>query len=328
MQKSVLSKDLIKCFKMKNSKLLLFGLFLNFTTSLTLVAQEAAEIMGRWDLEVQYGDTWLPSWLEVEQSGNKALVGHFVSIAGSSRPIAEIHLKENSFSFSIPPQWIGNQYMQLTGTVSEDAVEGNILDHNGVPHAFKGTRAPRLLHEAPERWSKPRALLTKNSLDGWKATSSEGEMQWEVVDGILNSPKSGVNLMTEETFSDFKLHIEFKIPEGSNSGVYLRGRYEVQVEDSRGKEPNSHFLGGVYGFITPNENVAGNPGEWQVYDITLVGRRVTVEANGKTIIYNQIIPGITGGALDSREGEPGPIYLQGDHGPVAYRNITISKPEK
>jgi hypothetical protein len=110
--------------------------------------------------------------------------------------------------------------------------------------------------------------------------------------------------------------------------VYLRGRYEVQVEDSRGKEPNSHFLGGIYGFLTPNENVAGNPGEWQVYDITLVGRRVTVEANGKTIIYNQIIPGITGGALDSREGEPGPILLQGDHGPVEYRNITVSTPSR
>ena len=294
----------------------------------SVFGQESEAIIGSWDLEVQYGDSWFPSWLQVEQSGNKALVGHYVSIAGSSRPIAEVHVSENSFSFSIPPQWIGNQYMQLTGKVDENTLTGNILDHNGVPHAFKGTRAPRLMHDAPQRWSKPRALLAKNSLDGWKATSLEGEMQWEVVDGILNSPKSGVNLMTDETFSDFKLHIEFKIPEGSNSGVYLRGRYEVQVEDSRGKEPNSHFLGGVYGFLTPNENVAGNPGEWQVYDITLVGRRVTVAANGKTIIYNQIIPGITGGALDSKEGEPGPIYLQGDHGPVSYRNITISTPEK
>ncbi|MFM1879209.1 MAG: hypothetical protein RLZZ241_2075, partial [Bacteroidota bacterium] len=292
----------------KHFRIGILGLVL-FTS--TVRSQESETIIGTWDLEVQYGDTWLPSWLEVEQSGNKALVGHFVSIAGSSRPVAEVHLKEHSFSFSIPPQWIGTQYMQLTGTVSADEMKGNILDHNGETHAFRGTRAPKLLHEAPARWSKPRSLLAKNTLDGWKATADSGEMQWEVIDGVLNSPKSGVNLMTEETFSDFKLHIEFKIPEGSNSGVYLRGRYEVQVEDSRGKEPNSHFLGGIYGFITPNENVAGNPGEWQVYDITLVGRRVTVEANGKTIIYNQIIPGITGGALDSHEGKPGPIYLQG-----------------
>jgi hypothetical protein len=127
---------------------------------------------------------------------------------------------------------------------------------------------------------------------------------------------------------DFKLHIEFKYPEGSNSGVYLRGRYEVQVEDGYGKEPSSIYLGGVYGFLTPNENMAKKAGEWQSYDITLVGRRVTVVANGKTIISRQIIPGITGGALNSKEGNPGPILLQGDHGAVEYRNITIATPEK
>jgi len=291
-----------------------------------LAAQEAGSLVGRWDLEVQYGEHWLPSWLEVEQSGNKALVGHFVSIAGSARPIAEVHQKDGLFSFAIPPQWMGSQYMQLTGTVNADAMEGHILDHSGQPHAFRGSRAPQLLHEAPDAWSKPRSLLGSNSLEGWVSAPGRGENQWVVKDGVLSSPRSGVNLMTSERFQDFKLHIEFRIPEGSNSGVYLRGRYEVQVEDSRGKEPNSHFLGGIYGFLTPNENVAANPGEWQVYDITLVGRRVTVEANGKTIIYNQIIPGITGGALDSREGEPGPILLQGDHGPVEYRNILISTP--
>jgi hypothetical protein len=171
-------------------------------------------------------------------------------------------------------------------------------------------------------------LLNENSLEGWVPQLARGmQNQWFVKDGVLTSPASGVNLMTEEKFMDFKLHIEFRYPEHSNSGVYLRGRYEVQVEDSYGKEPASIYLGGVYGFLTPSANVAKKPGEWQSYDITLVGRRVTVVANGETIIHNQIIPGITGGALDSREGEPGPIYLQGDHGPVEYRSITISEPE-
>jgi len=98
----------------------------------------------------------------------------------------------------------------------------------------------------------------------------------------------------------------------------------VQVEDDYGKEPSSHLLGGIYGFLTPNEMAAKPAGEWNVYDITLVGRQVTVVANGKEIICKQIIPGITGGALDSKEGEPGPIFLQGDHGPVEYRNIVIT----
>ncbi|MFN5932191.1 MAG: DUF1080 domain-containing protein, partial [Sphingobacteriales bacterium] len=110
---------------------------------------------------------------------------------------------------------------------------------------------------------------------------------------------------------------------GSNSGVYLRGRYEIQVCDTRGPEPARDSLGAIYGFIIPNRPAWKNPGEWQTLDVTLVGRIVTVALNGQTIISEQPIPGITGGALDSKEGEPGPIMLQGDHGPIDYRNIII-----
>ena len=306
-------------------QVLLLSLLSLFSISI-LNAQD--EIIGRWDLNVSNGERSMPSWLEVKQSGNKALVGYYVSYAGSARPIAEVMWKDGLFSFSIPPQWIGTHYMQLTGTVNADRMEGNILDHMGNALSFTGERAPVLLREPPASWSEPRPLLDKNSLSGWIPVSENATNQWFVKDGVLTSPASGVNLRTEETFEDFKLHIEFRYPEHSNSGVYLRGRYEVQVEDSFGKPPSSVYLGGVYGFLTPNENVAKKAGEWQSYDITLVGRRVTVVANGKTIIGNQIIPGITGGALDSNEAAPGPIYLQGDHGPVEYRNITISVPEK
>lgn len=282
--------------------------------------------IGRWDLEVQYGEAWVPSWLEVDLSGNKALVGHFVGPGGSARPISEVHDRDGLISFSIPPQWSGSHYLHLTGTINEDRMEGHILDHMGHSRAFRGQRAPALLYPAPEKWSEARSLLKPNSLEGWTVQAGSADNQWFVKDGVLTSPASGANLMTEETFMDFRLHIEFRYPEGSNSGVYLRGRYEVQVEDSYGKEPDSHYLGGVYGFLTPNENAAKKAGEWQTYDITLIGRRVTVIANGKAIIQNQIIPGITGGALSSRESEPGPILLQGDHGPVEYRNITIATP--
>lgn len=293
-----------------------------------LNAQDPADspAIGRWNLEVQYGEIWLPSWLEVKLSGTKALVGYFVASGGSARPISEVYDREGMISFSIPPQWSGNHDMHLTGTVTGNSIAGTILDHMGNARKFRGNRAPALLYPSPENWSAPRSLLAKGSLEGWTAQQTDKENQWFVKDGILTSPASGVNLMTTDTFKDFKLHIEFKYPEKSNSGVYLRGRYEVQVEDSYGKEPASIYLGGVYGFLSPNENVAKKAGEWQSYDITLVGRRVTVVANGKTIIHNQIIPGITGGALNSREAEPGPILLQGDHGPVEYRNITISTP--
>jgi hypothetical protein len=151
-----------------------------------------------------------------------------------------------------------------------------------------------------------------------------GNNQWVVENGVLRSPKSGANLVTDNKFTDFKLHIEFRYDKGSNSGVYLRGRYEVQIADSKGKEPLVDELGAVYGFLAPSEQVAKDPGEWQSYDITLVGRMVTIVANGKQIICNTAIPGITGGALDSNEGEPGPLLLQGDHGPIEFRNIVLT----
>ena len=151
-----------------------------------------------------------------------------------------------------------------------------------------------------------------------------GENQWVVEDGILKSPKSGANLVSEEKFNDFKIHVEFRYPEGSNSGLYLRGRYEVQIADNKGLPASDIYFGGIYGHLTPNENVAKAAGEWQEYDITLIGRRVTIVANGKTIISDQNIPGMTGGALDNDEAAPGPILIQGDHGPADFRSIEIT----
>ncbi len=134
----------------------------------------------------------------------------------------------------------------------------------------------------------------------------------------------GNDLLTERKFTDFKLHTEFRYPKGSNSGVYLRGRYEVQIEDNFGLEPDSHYIGGVYGFLTPSVNAGKKAGEWQTLDVTLVGRVVTVVLNGERIIDRQTIPGITGGALDSDEDKPGPILLQGDHGRVEFRKVTLT----
>jgi 3-keto-disaccharide hydrolase len=106
--------------------------------------------------------------------------------------------------------------------------------------------------------------------------------------------------------------------------VYLRGRYEVQIEDDERHQTSNHTIGAIYGFLPPSEMASKTAGEWQSYDITLVGRMVTVVLNGKTVICDREIPGITGGALDSNEGEPGPLYMQGDHGAIDYRNIILT----
>ncbi len=281
-------------------------------------------IIGRWDLSVQMDNqTMVPSWLEVKLSGIKTLVGYFVGDGGSARPISKVNFKDGKVSFSIPAQWENSDNdMVFEGTLANDKLTGIITSCSGAKLPFVGERAPLLKRTVAPEWGKPIALLNGKNLNGWHPQKPNN--QWVVENGILKSPKPGTNLITDQKFEDFKIHVEFRYPEGGNSGVYLRGRYEVQVEDSKGKEPSSIYLGGIYGFLTPNENVAKAPGEWQTYDITLIGRRVTIVANGKTIIADQIIPGITGGALDSKEGEAGPIMLQGDHKPVEYRNIVIT----
>lgn len=304
--------------------LILFFCMLFSFTGLTAQTSNRPAIIGHWDLTVDMGNNRIvPSWLEVKLSGIKTLVGYFVSDGGSSRPISRVNVDGQKISFSIPPQWeFGLNDLVLEGTIENDKLSGVITLPNGMKHPFTGERAPTLVREKSPVWNEPVKLLNDNNLDGWIAQQTNN--QWIVENGVLKSPKSGSNLLTREKFQDFKLHIEFRYPAGSNSGVYLRGRYELQIIDCHGEEPSSVLLGGIYGFLTPNENVARVPGEWQTFDITLIGRRITLEANGKTVICDAIIPGITGGALDSREAEPGPLLLQGDHGPVEFRNIIIT----
>ncbi|MBN9295611.1 MAG: DUF1080 domain-containing protein [Filimonas sp.] len=294
------------------------------TSSATI---KGGNLVGRWDLNVNEASGKVaPSWLEVEISGFKTIVGRFVGNGGSARPISEINVSDaNDFTFTIPPQWERtDKPLMLRGKLNSDStIEGTIVYPSGKEYAFSGVKAPFLTTKEPVKWGKPIKLFNGTNLDGWELSGTTA--QWYVKDGALISPRSGSNLISKGKFKDFKLHVEFKYNSGSNSGVYLRGRYEVQIIDNAPTEhPNSHLFGGIYGFLVPSEMAAKGPDQWQSYDITLVGRMVTVVANGKTIVCNQEIPGITGGALDSNEGEPGPIYFQGDHGPIMFRNITIT----
>ncbi|WP_316809918.1 DUF1080 domain-containing protein [Pedobacter heparinus] len=293
---------------------------------LPVVIQKPAEpkdLIGRWDITVDEDGKPVPSWLEVKLSGYSTLVGYFVAASGSARPVAEVKFDKGKFKFEIPPQWEkGTQNFTIEGELTGSGIQGTLINSEGKKYSWKGVKAPYLKRTAAPVWGKAIDLFNGKDLSGWKAT---GKNQWEVKNGILTSPKPGSNLITEQKFNDFKLHVEFKYPKGGNSGVYLRGRYETQIEDSpKDAHPNSVLFGGIYGFLTANEMATLGPDQWQAYDITLVGRMVTVIANGKTIISNQEIPGITGGALDSNEGEPGSIYLQGDHQPIEFRKIVIT----
>jgi hypothetical protein len=284
---------------------------------------EKDPIEGRWDLTVNMDGRMAPSWLEVRHTGINGYYGRFVADGGSARPISKVDFKDGKVSFHIPAQWERtDKELVVEGTLKEGKLSGTMITTMGKTFTWEGERAPKLWRDKAPKWGAPIKIFNGKDLTGWEAIDRPN--QWIVENGVLKSPKSGANIRTKETYNDFKLHIEFRYPKGSNSGVYLRGRYEIQIEDNKGMEPMSLYLGGIYGFIDPWLNMAKEPGEWQAYDVELVGRMVTVKANGTTIIYKQEIPGITGGALDSKEGAPGPIMMQGDHGPIEFRNIVLT----
>ncbi len=292
--------------------------------TLAITAPANEKLQGRWDLTVVTADGTSPSWLEIEHSGYETLVGRFVGEAGSARAISRIVANGDSLQFEIPRQWErGAGMLVVDGHLEGERLAGRMTFPDGKAATWTAVRAPKLDATDAPQWGAPIPLIERNALTGWH-TAGGAANQWVVSEGVLRSPKSGANIVTDRTFGDFKLHLEFRYPKGSNSGVYLRGRYEVQITDDFGTEQDRHKFGAIYGFLEPNVMAARRDGEWQSYDITLVGRRVTVVANGKTVLADQTIPGITGGALDSRESEPGPIYLQGDHGPIEFRNIVLT----
>jgi len=282
------------------------------------------DVVGRWDITMNKDGKSIPSWLEVQKSGTHTLVGRFTYAFGSARAISEVKPNSGKFSFSIPPQWEqGNHNMDFEFEVSGDKIKGTMVYTDGSTCSWTGVRAPKMARDKAPVWGTPIRLFNGKNTQGWH---TDGKNQWIAEKGILRSPQSGSNLITDKTFTDFKLHIEFRYPQGSNSGVYLRGRYECQIIDTKSgdPEPINNQFSSIYGFLPPNKMMAKNPGEWQSYDITLIGRLVTVVANGRTVICNAEIPGITGGAINSREGEPGPILIQGDHGPIDFRNLVIT----
>jgi hypothetical protein len=293
----------------------------------TINAQENP-LEGRWDLTVDMGGGRLaPSWLEVRHSGEKNLIGRFVGDGGSARPVSQVFFDGTKLNFTIPAQWDHTENnLVVEGVLIGDQLKGTMVVPYGQKYTWTGVRAPRLNSLKDVTWGTPIQLLNNTDLTGWEVMGKNN--QWKNINGVLTNAQSGENIKTKTTYDDFKLHIEFRYPQGSNSGVYLRGRYEIQIEDNIGKAPQSVYLGGIYGFIDPWVNAAKAAGEWQSYDVTLIGRMVTVVANGQTIIFKQEIPGITGGAINSDEAAPGPIMLQGDHGPIEYRNIIITPAKK
>jgi hypothetical protein len=287
-------------------------------------AADATPFLGRWDLTLKAPDGDHPSWLEVQDEGGQ-LKARFTGRWGNARPLPKVEVNDGQITFVSPKEEEDSKAdLVFEGKLSGGRLTGSVNGPDGKTWRWIGVKAPDLNKGGAPKWGKPVQLFNGKDLSGWKE-SKPGPPDWSVKNGTLVSPGNGPEIINDQKFQDFKLHIELNCGKDANSGIYLRGRYEVQVETESQGEPPSHHTGDVYGFLAPEAEQPRSPDVWQTYDITLIGRRVTVVLNGKTVIDNQEIPGITGGALDSNEGAPGPIYLQGsEKGHVAFRNIVVT----
>jgi hypothetical protein len=305
---------------------------------------------GSWALEIDY-DNFRAGWLEIRQEEGY-LDGDLLWRGGSVLPVDFVFVADGELYVTRHRELVrvrdddgtplrthhAFSWLNIRKT-GEDNISGMAFfpGDDGVAFSkasFTGTRLP-VTGTPPDpgtiSYGEPVSLIAENSLEGWRLLEPDAANGWSVTNGVLkNEPvqKDGAhiqygNLRTEEEFEDFNLTLEVNIPEGGNSGVYLRGIYEIQVYDTYGKAPDSHNMGALYSRITPSEAAEKPAGEWQSLDITLYKRHLTVILNGTKIIDNQPVQGVTGGAITSDEFSPGPIYLQGDHGKVKYRDMVL-----
>jgi hypothetical protein len=305
----------------------------------TWAADDAKPFLGRWALTIPGGGA---GWLGVEET-NGALKGSILWGGGSVVPVTTVKVEGDTLVVTrVNPIRKGNQVVGRETETIKAKPEGDTLnlttekdrgDGNAFGKAtFTSKRIPPL-PPAPDlaqvKFGEPIKLFNGQDLAGWKLMGRDNG--WKVENGILinditvppGQRKSFGNLRTDREFEDFNLTLETRVAKGGNSGIYLRGIYEVQVADSFGLRTDSHNMGGLYSRITPTENASKPAGEWQTLDITLVDRHVTVILNGKKVIDNKPLLGCTGGALWSDESRPGPLYLQGDHTGIEYRNIVL-----
>ncbi len=242
---------------------------------------------------------------------------------GGVRAVPLFQIRDGRLTFS-NQEWVGKwEQIRYEFTARDGRLAGAARRESGESMAVEGVRAPALDRKAG-RMGRPFALLSGPGLAGWKVLSPAKPGNWSLDDGTLTNARSGPNLRTVEEFQDFQLDVEFNCPAGSNSGIFLRGRYEVQIEEEANNDEPAGRTGAVYQFLAPRVTVPRRPGEWRRLSITLVGRTVSVTLDGVLLIDRQEIPGPTSGGFNSREQLPGPLILQGDHGSISYRNLVLT----
>ena len=284
---------------------------------------------GRWDITV-LGDNSRAWWLGLEGAGTAEAKGSFVSAYwGDLNKIDEISVHNGELTFGFRHKEDGREIHDIyTARLKAGKLIGTARAEGSSAPALQwtGIRAPVIRDKDDGSWREARPIMLFNHKDtsGWRSLTPDKPLGWIVEDGILKSAGGASNLISDQKFWNFKLHVEFRLARHSNSGIGLRARYEVQILDDHGRPPNSHGNGALYSRIQPSENASKPAGEWQAYDIRLVGRQVTVVLNDRKIIDKREIEGLTAIASDPHEGQPGPLILQGDHGPVEFREVVLT----
>ncbi|MCC7010277.1 MAG: DUF1080 domain-containing protein [Acidobacteria bacterium] len=279
--------------------------------------------LGRWNFNVQTPVGQRGAWLAVVDREGEHEVWHQPT-GGHVVRLADAAFSGPRLTFVSPGS------ARRPAAVWDLEARGDMLigvqRHDGWSVPLLGMRAPDLRRDPPAAWSAPIPLFDGRTLDGWIPVGERSE--WIARDGLLVNQAAGANLRSARVFDDFVLHFEVRGEAGTNSGFYLRGRYEVQIEfEPLTRNPPERRIGSIYGRIAPMPELPRRPGEWHRFDVTLVGRTVTIAHDGVTTVNEREIDGITGGALDADEGAPGPFYVQGDHtGGLAYRHITVAVP--
>jgi hypothetical protein len=287
-----------------------------------LAQTEGNPFLGPWDFNITTPGGVGAVWLGVHEKDGKLDVW-YQPTGGNVYQVKNFKVTGSHLALTL----------SSTLTWELDASSGKLTGvqkHGNRTVALTGVRAPELKRDAPKAWTHPEPLFNGKNLDGWEPIGDPARSHWTVQDGLLVNQEHGANLKSKRTFDDFKVHYEVNCPDNGNSGFYLRGRYEVQIEyEPLSENPPERRIGSIYGRIAPKPELPRTPGQWETFDVTLVGRTVTVIHNGVPTIDHQEIEGITGGALDANEGAPGPFYIQGDHtGGLKFRNITVSVPQR
>lgn len=290
-----------------------------------------SQFNGRWDITVRNEPRNRAWWLQVEGAGTPNIKGKFVGFPGGNmNDIQKIWIKDGELHFTfdrapLPGKKGGKIHQEYAARLVGDKLEGTFADGK-QKLTWSGMRAPKITDKDDGSWreGKPIRIFDGKDLSGWHGQVAGKQLGWSVKDGILSSTGGANNLESDQKFWNFKLHLEFRVGSHSNSGIGLRGRYEAQIMDAPGRPIDIHSMGALYSRIPPSVDASKPAGQWQTYDIRLVGRQVTLVLNGQKVVQGEI-EGLTAVAAgDPNEALPGPLVLQGDHGPVDFRNVVLT----